>query len=79
MAHAYVCMNCGEFSQIGLQMCYVRSSSTCVSTVQSFMCHLCPQGYMEPFSHHSCVKNSGIDNLAVAVFGNDIDLLYLHW
>ena len=58
-----------------------RSSHTvraCVSTVLNFMCHLCPQGYMEPFSHHSCVKNSGIDDLTVTVFGNVIDLLYLH-
>ena len=62
------------FHKLGCYVC----SSTCVSTVLKFMCHLCPQGYMEPFSHHSCVKNSGIDDLTVTVFGNVIDLLYLH-
>ena len=42
------------------------------------MSHLYPQGYREPFSHHSCVKNSGIDDLTDTIFGNVSDLLYLH-
>ena len=42
------------------------------------MRRLCPQGYKEPFSHHSCVKNSGIDDLSDTIFGNVVDLLYLH-
>ena len=40
--------------------------STCVSTVLN-LCHSYPQGYMEPFSHHSCVKNM---DLTVTIFGN---------
>ena len=44
----------------------LHNSSTGVSTVLN-LCHSYPQGYMEPFSHHSCVKNM---DLTVTIFGN---------